>query len=511
MNAIQALKEHLPSLTKRLGAAGATVFHSKYIKLLFFLTATLISFTAEEVTGAVGFVVLICLALLTSEDITATTLPFLLLATFLTRCYDSYATFIDYAWLAIPALLCLVLHFVLYPRPIMLGRTFYPMLGVALALLLGGIGCLGVKEYFAPSSLYYTVFLGIGMAVAYLLLKPRLSTSEARAHLLSALYLTGLFAAAMIFIYAYENREAWMQSGYLPSLQASNNLSTLLLFALPTPFYYARKQPAHLLCACIMLFAILLSGSRGGLLFGVLLFLLCIAVTAIWDKKRRAFYVCAGSLFLAACGSFGARWVEMSLGVGLEDFIGENEVRLKLLERAKALFLRYPLFGHGLGYTGNADLYDPRVGAMHWYHMLLPQIFAGLGLCGLLSYGTQFAFRIYAGILALRQEKAEEIPAICTVLLSYSGVLMMSLVNPGLFCPIPYALLAVMLMASIDGRWTRPKRKASAKEAEKEAVKEAVKTDRQAQAAPPPRRHAIRRPRIGGTDEENSNRKTGVA
>lgn len=447
----QSVAANLRKAADRFGQAGNRLFLNRYTKTLFFLAACAITATGQEVLGAVLFALCICTALVCCEDTTATTLPFLLLCVFVTKCYDSYDVFIGYLWLAVPVVSSLLFHFLVYRKRFVIGSSFLPMLAVSVAVLVGGIGCLSAEEYFTGGNLYYVVFLGVGMAGAYLLLKPRFFGTRKREHLLECLYLTGLFACFVIFHYVFQNRAYFLENHTVPPLQASNNLSTLLMFALPCPFLFARKNILHLASAGAMLLAILLSGSRGGMLFGTLQFFLCLAAAAVWDKKRRIFYLCCVGAFVAAVILFGSLVLSVVLGVTPENLISKEEARYQMLVRSKDLFFQYPIFGHGLGYRGNVDLYDPKTGAMTWYHMIVPQIVAGLGCVGIFAYGWQFVSRVLSLVRAAKKEEALQLGAIMTVGLSYSGILLMSLVNPGLFCPIPYALLAVILMCTVDG------------------------------------------------------------
>ena len=61
------------------------------------LVACLFVLMGEEVFGAIVFVTLLGVILIVCDDILPTTLPFLLLCTFSTNCYDSYDTFMSYA------------------------------------------------------------------------------------------------------------------------------------------------------------------------------------------------------------------------------------------------------------------------------------------------------------------------------------------------------------------------------------------------------------------------------
>lgn len=444
-------------LSERLGAmnrvADRIFLHPLFFALLFAL-ACLFAWMRWEVGGAFAFVTLICLSLVLCDDIFATTLPFLLICVFVTRCYDSYDVFIEYIWMALPFVLCLLFHFIVYRQGVRIGSSFFGLLAVTLALTLGGVGFISASDYFQPTALYYTVFLGVGMVVFYLLVKSQLSaprTYDAREMMLKLLYIMGLFVCLLILLVTYENIDKIIKSHKVTPFQASNNLCTLLMFALPCPFYFAGKNRLHIPVSLLMAACLFLTGSRGGILMGSLEFLICLVIFLLHDRKSRWIYI--GILICAAVAVclYGEELLRFATRLKPDKLISENEARYKLLERAKTLFGQSPVFGHGLGYTGNIDLYRPRTGAMCWYHMMIPQIVAGLGLVGCAGYGYQLFCRVRASLTAIRRGEGRTRGMALALSLSYIGVLLMSQVNPGLFCPIPYALLAVMIFALLDG------------------------------------------------------------
>ena len=122
--------------------------------------------------------------------------------------------------------------------------------------------------------------------------------------------------------------------------------------------------------------------------------------------------------------------------------MSHNEARYELLRRVGTDIKSNMLFGRGLGYSGNSDIYNPVKGAMHWYHMMIPQIIGSLGVLGVFAYILQFTIRAYS---VLRKTDAFKI----VLGLSYLGLFLMSQVNPGEFSP-PYALTAVLIFVMVD-------------------------------------------------------------
>jgi hypothetical protein len=126
-------------------------------------------------------------------------------------------------------------------------------------------------------------------------------------------------------------------------------------------------------------------------------------------------------------------------------FAGKDEVRWKLFARGLENFRENPLLGSGLGYRGNADLFSGKQGTINWYHIFISQVVGGLGIAGILAWGYQLYTR---ACLSRRVWRTTDFGfALC-----YFGLLLMSMVNPGEFCPVPYAFLAVCFFAAIENR-----------------------------------------------------------
>ena len=80
---------------------------------------------------------------------------------------------------------------------------------------------------------------------------------------------------------------------------------------------------------------------------------------------------------------------------------------------------------------------------MVWYHMMIPQIVGSLGLVGMFCYGKQIVER-FAMIFKKRDIY------VWVLGLSYIGMFLMSQVNPGEFCPLPYELLVVINFIMVE-------------------------------------------------------------
>ena len=80
---------------------------------------------------------------------------------------------------------------------------------------------------------------------------------------------------------------------------------------------------------------------------------------------------------------------------------------------------------------------------MQWYHMMIPQVIGSMGAVGILAYGYQIIGRVWLTVKKFS-------PYVMTLGLSYFGMLLMTQVNPGEFCPLPYELMVVILFIMIE-------------------------------------------------------------
>ncbi|MBO6020043.1 MAG: O-antigen ligase family protein, partial [Clostridia bacterium] len=125
-------------------------------------------------------------------------------------------------------------------------------------------------------------------------------------------------------------------------------------------------------------------------------------------------------------------------------FVNSNEFRADAIRISIREFREHPIFGIGLRNHALDEIYQPKKGALCWFHMYFPQIFASMGLVGFIGYLIQLILR---STLIFRRKKG---PVRSTLGLSYIGLFLMSQLNPGEFCPFPYALMAVAIFVMLE-------------------------------------------------------------
>lgn len=400
---------------------------------------------------AVLLLFLICGTLCYFKSIRYATLPFLQLTLLVIFCYDSYAVFIKYIWVLPPVLLA-VGYYLWHLRPkILIGPSFLPLAAVALATLLGGIGTISAADYFRGSSLAFMAGLGPGLLLSYIIMKNEIRTGEDTDEYMKDLSWWGASAAVIVvaFLAVRFAREGFGAIADPP--QWSNNIATMLMIAMPAPLALKDRRIPHYALTVLMFLAVMLIGSRGGVIFaGVeLLASALFAWRSERDPVRRLWYRTFFVYVLMAAGYF--LWFMLYNGMFSGGMVTSTDKRWDLLARSVENFTDNPLFGSGLGYRGNADLYSGKAGTINWYHIFPAQVLGGLGAFGVLAWGWQLLSR--ARLAFAVREKPIFGAALC-----YFGLLLMSMVNPGEFCPVPYAFLAVVMFVLIEKELEAPPR-----------------------------------------------------
>ena len=384
-----------------------------------------------------------------------TLLPFLLTVMIAIHCYDSYNTFMQYKLLAIPLVICIILHFVFYWKPIKIqGSQFWPMVFVSVSILLGGLGFITTQEYFAPTSLYHMAGLGFGMVFLYLLFFANIEVKRDYSLievLTKIMVVAGAFGSFMVFSFYIINIDKVLDIKGILFMQWRNNLSTLLMIIMPFPFLLASRKSYATVLGFVYFFAILLTGSRGGMVFGGIELVMCIVMYTLYDKRRRMAYVLICGCILFAVIVFFRQFVELfgytinRLVTAISDFLMGESTEIRAIHCARGIndFLNHPIFGTGLGYMGNRDVHASKEFSLCWYHCEPIQIAASLGILGIIAYIIQFIRR---NALIWRKVTLFNI----TVFISYAGIEMMSLVNPGIFCPLPYLMLITLMLVIVE-------------------------------------------------------------
>ncbi len=359
------------------------------------------------------------------------------------------------AWLAVglvPLFSAMIYNIVRHKKKFRFSGVFIPMLAVSLAVTVGGAFAISREEYFEIGNLYYVLFLGFFMtalcAVIFTLWDGE-SADKLGGEFVCAMSHSGIFLGAVLLLYYVLNLSEFEQTKQIVEILAHNPFRNVAvsyyIMTMPFVFYCAREKTRYMLGGVLVYVACLLSGSRMGLLFGSAQFFICMVYFIVTAKKRKWLY--AGVLAALVAGVLIMKDEILYFYLGRTEFgdgfISMGESRIEMMRRSVIDFLDAPIFGQGLGYTGNEDCYKPDLFEMNWYHNFVCQIVGSLGIAGILAYMYQFYYRLE---LLLKRTSSFG----WLICLMYVGVLMTGIVDTSIFTPFPTVLFlncAFMIIA----------------------------------------------------------------
>jgi len=404
-------------------------------------------FLFAEASRAGMFVLLILLIFLQSfsSDLLIGLLPiscFLLLGT---DSFEDIASFLTWWWMIPLILFSFVINLRWNGVRLTRGAGFHCLSLVSLATVFGGIGYISIPEYFSGVSLFYVLGLGPMLALVSCLYYSSLSavSYDLADRFSKVLYSTGLFAG-IVLVHYYMANASQLVPGYLTLyIHFRNYLTVLLLVAFPMPFRFMKKGHAglHLTAAVFLYAALLFTGSRTALVFGSIMVAVCFCWMVSSYLKLDRKKILSFSLVCLLCSLAGIYVLgHLVLGNRLVDgsLFPASDSRLLWLKQSLLDFMESPLVGIGLGNMKNQNIFIGVGGSIPWYHNYFAQIIGSMGLLGIVAYS--FLLRFRAGVLK-RLCRSGEI----ALVLSYAGMFMASLTNPGEFCPFPNAYFMVVL------------------------------------------------------------------
>ena len=160
-------------------------------------------------------------------------------------------------------------------------------------------------------------------------------------------------------------------------------------FLMPASFYFAathRHGWMFYLLGLIQFFCIVLSQSRGAMLFGAVTLLLSIVVLCFFGRNKRVNrYLTLGLIVIGIIGVILLR--EKLLGL-LQSFLDkgfDDNGRYELWNTGIQKFLSHPIFGSGFYDNGIVSPWDIQIYPF-FYHNTLIQLLASTGAVGILAY-----------------------------------------------------------------------------------------------------------------------------
>ena len=156
-----------PTRLFKAGEQLKSLFYSKFYLAYLALFTVLFYCTNTPVLGLSFFALLACVTLLLYRDLT----PFMPLHLFVVLIFRDFSAF-DNLWvflIFVPVAICLIAHFFIYPiKKVFIGKLFFPIIFVSIALLLGGLFSPYYKDF--ARGLITTLTVGPLILFAYFLL-----------------------------------------------------------------------------------------------------------------------------------------------------------------------------------------------------------------------------------------------------------------------------------------------------------------------------------------------------
>lgn len=415
------------------------------------LAASLLMLICEiQLFGMFLLVAIIVFLLIFCDDLLSIVCPILCIFLLSTRFYTNYTVLVPYVpYAAVPFALAMVFNIVYYRRPFVNGRFTYPLCAVSAALLIGGVGTISARDYFRLTSLYYMLGLGAAMLLLYFLSVSRLENErnyDRVERMADILYTTGLLASAVVLFFYAENLERFIKNGSVLFFKPRNFIASVLLMTLPSSCLMIERSRTHLAGFVVMCLALILTGSRSGLLFGAMIAFVCglyICYLRRESIEQHRWYNLAFLLLVAVLCYIGVKYIPVLYSSRLVEgnLISASETRVSFIELGIKDFLDYPINGVGIGSTKNIRIFKAIIpGSLVFYHNAIIQVMGSMGVIGVMAYCWLFGERMRLIVNNLRSKQI-------IFGFSYAGILAMSMTNPGIFCPFPEAGLLIIMFA----------------------------------------------------------------
>ena len=434
-------------------AAADKMWNGRYYLPVLMLIAVAALLTDTNLECMFIYVLIACFFLIFSDDLMSIVAPVMFTLIVSVKYYRDFTVLIAYMWYAIvPLALSLIFNLIYYRRPFAKGRFTWPLIAVSAALILGGCGSISMEEYFNPVSLYYTLGLGPAMLILYLLARSRLANErkyDRTERLAEILYAAGLIVVFTIIVFYAANFEKFLERRSVLFYKPRNYATSVLLMCMPMCCLMVKRSNLHLIGMGLMYAAMILSGSRSGLLFGTMLLVICAVYIYVKNKDSRRLYRCIALILAVPVCFFAVKYVPELYSSRLVNgnFISGDETRVAYIRLGTANFLSNPVFGIGIGNIKDIEVFKAIVpGCIVFYHNMVIQVISSMGILGIAAYGWHFIAR--AGLI-WKNRRSECFAAYG---FSYLGILLMSLTNPGIFCPFPEAGLLLLIFALLENK-----------------------------------------------------------
>ena len=287
-----------------------------------------------------------------------------------------------------------VKNFILHKKKLTLGKLWVGLLTLSVAVVLAGCMCPTYDKSYTWLALAFVA----GVCLVYFLMIN--TTDDSMRDYIAKLFVwMGILVSAQMVIYysRCESLEVFYSYIYQKHLflgwGMSNSTASVLAFCVPFAFYFASKEKPWLYLPLAVVFSvgILLSCSRGNILFSALVFPIALVFAWIKSKNKISFSFTVVAIAFVVAGVIFAVEDELAHTLRyLEEYGMSDNGRFKIWDYAMEVdYANNKIFGAGFFGEDNLELF----GDLKKYHSTVVQILASAGIVGAIGFMVHYVQR----------------------------------------------------------------------------------------------------------------------
>ena len=401
-------------------------------------------YTQNVAFGFTSAVVIACIALLFSDDVLPLTVNlFSAIMLLFSVDFDDYTHMWPLVLLFVP---CLIVFMVKNGRhEFHFGKMFFPLMAVAYVMLIGGCGVTSRDEF--VRALPDFAALGLGVPLIYSVFNHYLKRDENRD---IPLYFgkTMMYIGITICIQVIITLAKWdvsISQWHTQTLDIGwatrNRIATYLIFTAGMTLYLSTRYRQGWVFLAIGLFqyaCIIMTFSRGAIIFGVISGIIAFILTIIKAPNKKLHLLYIAVIILAALIAYLILRKDINAMISslLDRGMGSSG-RIELYQEAWELFKAHPILGVGKGYVGS----NTKINGMgiYWFHNTVFQILACMGIVGAIAYAWYYFARFK---ILFKNIKNSFNLFVLAIWVGFEGY---SLLNTGTFMAYPFMMLVIIM------------------------------------------------------------------
>lgn len=403
-----------------------------------------------SLVGLAIFVLIACYVLLTRKDVT----PVIPLAFFVVFVFNDFSVTAEAPFYVIvaPALICFILHVILYPsKKFVLGKLFLPLIAVSTALILGGLFSSLYRHYYLSGLLEIGVF-GPLVLLVYVFFRNNVCPKDSfnlEKYFFLALILSAFIGTAEFFddliifgreyIKDFPNTLGWGNF---------NVVSTLLVMIIPALCYFmtkAKHVTPYIVLTAFVYVSVFLCTSDACKGIALVMAIPCAVYTFVFIPKNKKRLFLSAFLITLAIALIA---LAVLLKTGKLDYLMEavsfsDSGRNSLYEEAINCFKNSPLFGAGMGYNPSGKGFQVGGKAFYNFHSTFFHVLAKTGIVGIIAYAFYFFIRY-----KVLMNKHTSYNVFMT--LSFSCVSVYALIDTAEFNILPFVIMFTLIILTTE-------------------------------------------------------------